>query len=312
MPNKTSKTSVKKPNKKAATKSTAKKSGRSKAPKKIISVWQLTKNSGQLLWTHKKQFLGLAFIYGLLILIFVKGFSLGQGASSIKSQVNAALQGSGWQFGGGAIVLVSLISEVGAGSSDAAGAYRFFFTVIISLAIIWSLRQTLANKAFRIRDAFYHGLYPAAQFVLVLLVILLQLVPIIIGASLYSIVIGFGIAASALEIVLWFMVFLGLASLSFYFLCSSLFALYITTLPNMTPIPALRSARALVKGKRWIIARKILALPIVLFLIGVLIMLPIIYIAAPLAQYILFILSILMIFAVHTYMYLLYRDLVNE
>jgi len=312
MPSKTSKTSTKISNKKAQPKLSTKKTIKTKTDKKIISIWQLTKNSAHLLWTHKKPFIGLALVYFLLILVFVKGFSLGQSASSLKHEVNNALSGSGWQFGGGAIVLVSLIGEVGAGSSDAAGAYRFFFTVIISLAIIWSLRQTLANKVFRIRDALYHGMYPLVQFILVLMVILIQLIPIIIGASLYSIVIGFGIAASALEIILWFLVFLGLASLSFYFLCSSLFALYIVTLPNMTPMSALRSARNLVKGKRWIIARKILALPIVLFFIGVLIMLPIIYIAAALAQYILFLLSILLIFAVHSYMYLLYRDLVDE
>ena len=55
------------------------------------------------------------------------------------------------------------------------------------------------------------------------------------------------IAIGALEKAIWW-IFLGLTGLlSAYMISSSVFALFISTLPNMTPMKALRSARNLVR-----------------------------------------------------------------
>ncbi len=54
------------------------------------------------------------------------------------------------------------------------------------------------------------------------------------------------------------MIFFLLAMLTLIYVKSSLFALYIVTLPDMTPMKALRSARELARYRRWTVLRKIL------------------------------------------------------
>ena len=58
-----------------------------------------------------------------------------------------------------------------------------------------------------------------------------------------------------------------------------MFALYIVTLPDMTPMKALRSARELVRYRRWTVLRKVLFLPLMLLVVAAIIMVPIIILA---------------------------------
>ena len=84
------------------------------------------------------------------------------------------------------------------------------------------------------------------------------------------------------------------------------------TLPDMTPLAALRSAKGVVRYRRWTILRKILWLPMVLLIITAIIMLPVIAFVASLAQWVLFFLSMTGLVVVNVYMYILYRELLNE
>ena len=86
-------------------------------------------------------------------------------------------------------------------------------------------------------------------------------------------------------------------------LCSSLFALYIVTLPDMTPLKALRSARQLVRYRRPLVFRKLLYLPVALLVIASVIMIPVIALIAPAAPWVLFVLAIGALITAHTYMY---------
>ncbi|MDL2363193.1 MAG: hypothetical protein QFB86_02305, partial [Patescibacteria group bacterium] len=205
-----------------------------------------------------------------------------------------------------------LIGSSGSGNSDAAGAYQLFLALIMSLAIIWSLRQLLAGNEIRVRDAFYKGMYPLIPYLLVLIVVGLQLIPLVIGSTVYSAVITNGIAVHLIEKVLWAVFFIACASLTLYWLASSLMALYIATLPEMTPLLALRSARDLVRNRRLAVLRKMTFLPLLFLVTSALIMVPIIIVAAPIAQVVFFILSMLSLIVIHAYLYLLYRDLLNE
>ena len=184
--------------------------------------------------------------------------------------------------------------------------------MITSLAVIWALRQVLAGVRVRVRDAYYLGMYPLIPFILVLLVIAVQLLPLVIGGTIYGIVISNGIAVYTVEKLAFALLFILLALLSLYMLSSSLFALYIVTLPDMTPMKALRSARELVRHRRWTVLRKILCLPIILLIVAAVIMVPIIIVLTPLAQWVFFVLTMFAVAAVHTYMYTLYRELLHE
>jgi hypothetical protein len=285
---------------------------RIKHPVKLPGVYKLARTAWQTIWQNRKLFAGLTLIYGLLNLVLVQGIAGNTDLSNLKHNLDQAFSGHFGSIGAGLSVFAVLVGSAGNSSDQTAGAYQLFLALIGSLAIIWALRQVLAGSKLRVREAYYKGMYPLIPFILVLLVVGLQLVPLLIGSSLYSLVINNGIAVYAAEKFAWGLLYFLLALLTFYMLSSSLFALYIVTLPDMTPMKALRSARELVRHRRWTVLRKVLALPVILLAVAAVIMVPIIVWLTPLAQWIFFILTMSALLAVHAYMYTLYRELLNE
>ncbi|MDB5164799.1 MAG: hypothetical protein JWL89_425, partial [Candidatus Saccharibacteria bacterium] len=248
-----------------------------------------------------------------LNLVLVQGLVAGTtDVASLKDQLNQVSNGHFSALGASLSVFVVLVGSAGNKSDQTAGAYQLFLALIGSLAIIWALRQAVAGNVLRIRDAYYRGMYPLVPFILVLAVVGLQLLPLLIGSVVYSAAISGGLATIAAEKLAWGLFYGALALLSLYMVSSSLFALYIVTLPDMTPLKALRSARELVRYRRWTVLRKVLALPVVLLLIAAVVMLPIIILLTPLAQWVFFLLTMFALLGVHSYMYTLYRELLNE
>jgi hypothetical protein len=285
---------------------------RVKHPIRLPNVWQLTQKTLVLLWSYRKLFLLLALIYGLLNIVFVRGLSGGTDVAGLKDQFNQALQGNTSQLVVGFSVFTALLASSGNNTSATAGAYQLFIGLIVSLAAIWALRQAAAGEHPRLRDTLYKGMYPLIPFVLVLAVVLLQCVPFLLGAGLYSLLITGGIAVQPIEMIVAGAIFLVLAFATIYMLCSSLFAVYIVTLPDMTPMKALRNARQLVRYRRLSVFRKLLFLVVALLLAAAIIMVPIIVVIAPLAQWVFFGLSMCGLIVLHAYMYTLYRELLNE
>ncbi len=285
---------------------------RIKHPVKLPNVWRLTKQSVDILWQHKRLFVGITLVYGLLNLVLAQGVSSGTDVSELKNAFNEAFTGNFGFLGSSLGIFAALVGSAGNTTNQTAGAYQVFLALIGSLAMIWALRQVLSGKQPRIRDAFYRGMYPLVPFVLVLFVIALQLIPMAIGSTLYSTAIDNGIAIYAVEKIVWLLLFAALALLTLYMLSSSLFALYIVTLPDMTPMKALRSARELVRHRRWTVLLKLLCLPLILLVVAAVIMVPIITLLTPLAQWVFFILTMFALLASHTYIYTLYRELLNE
>jgi len=272
----------------------------------------LTETTGRILWQHKRLFLGITVVYGLLNLLLVQGLASGTDVSSLKNQLHQASSGHFGAVASSLGAFTTLVGSAGNGSSPTAGAYQVFLALITSLAVIWALRQVFTGAELRIRDTYYRGMYPLVPFILVLLLIAAQLLPFTLGATLYNAVISNAIAVNAGERFLWGLIFIALALASFYMVSSSLFALYIVTLPDMTPVKALRSARELVKFRRWTVLRKVLWLPVALLIIAAAIMAPIIIWLTALAQWVFFLLTMFALVAAHTYMYNLYRELLNE
>jgi hypothetical protein len=255
-----------------------------------------------------KLFLGIAAVYLVLSLVLVKGFSISADSLDLKTILN----GDAKSLTGGLLVFTLLTVNAGSSSTQVAGLYQTFLILIMSLAVIWALRHVFNSPVqVRVRDAFYQGMYPLIPVLLVILTIGLQLLPMVIGAALYSIVVSQGIAAHPIEEILFAVLGLLLTAWSFRMIISSIFAVYIAALPDMTPMKALRSAKDLVRTRRWTILRKLLFLPFCLLLIALLIMLPVIMLVTPLAQWTFFVLTIAALPAVHAYLYTLYRELLK-
>lgn len=281
---------------------------RIKYPEKLPSSWRLTTQAVRLFMTRPGLFLGITLVYALLTIVLVRGLGAGADITSLKTQLDLGPSGLA-QLLTGVSVLTALFTSSGTSSGDTSGAYQLIVGLIISLATIWAARQTLAGQRVRLRDAFYKGMYPLVPFVLVLLVVIVESVPLLVGAWLYTTVITNGIAATPVENIIWATVCLLLVVISLYMLCSSLFALYNVTLPDMTPLKALRSARQLVRYRRGQVFRKLLYLPFASILALCVLMVPAILWLAPLAPWLFFALTTFVLVAVHLYMYTLYKAL---
>jgi hypothetical protein len=276
------------------------------AKPKTAGAFTLLGRSLSLMAHHWKLFGGILLAYGVLNFVVLQGL---RAASGDLSGLKAALEGDVNRLTEGLTLFTYLIGTSGASVSPTAGAYQFMLATIVSLALIWSLRQVYAGVKVSIRDGFYKGVYPLVPFLLVLVVIGLQLLPLGVGVMLFNAVMTYGIAATVVEQILWSLVSLSLATLSLYLICSSIFALYIVCLPDMTPMRALRSARELVRHRRFTVIRRLLFLPLALFLIMGLLVMPFILFATSLAVPVFFVLGMLLPAAVHSYLYGMYRSL---
>jgi len=279
---------------------------------RLPNVVKLTKSSWDILWINRKLFIGIGLIYGLLNLILVQGLASSSEIDALKNSLSNVAHGNFGSIFSGLSIFIVLLGSAGNGTSQTAGAYQLFLAIITSLAVIWALRQLINNKKIRIRDTFYLGMAPLIPFILVLIVIALELLPLLIGSLLYSIVLSNSIVIGWIEQVIALIVFLLLASLTIYWILGSMFALYIVTLPNMSPIKALKSANKLVKKRRLLILRKLLFLPFILIVAAAIIMLPIVIIISGVAQWVFFILTMFVLIIIHSYIYNLYRELLNE
>jgi hypothetical protein len=80
----------------------------------------------------------------------------------------------------------------------------------------------------------------------------------------------------------------------------------------MTPMKAIKSARGLVKGRRGLVLKKMVFLPVLLLIITGIIMLPFIYLVPAIAAWLFYLLSLVGLVYIHSYLYALYRGLINE
>ena len=272
----------------------------------LPSSFRLFVSSLKVLRRHWKLFLGIVSVYGVLTIVFV-GLTGGD-ISATKTSLDQ-ISGHGTNLNTGATLVSDVLSTTGDTSDPAAGTYQALLLLVGSLAVIWALRHSQSAKQIRVRDSYYKGMFPLIPFALVLLVVGLQLVPLAVGSFLYSTVINNGIAVFAVEKIAWALLLFLLGVLSFYMICSSIFGLYIVTLPDMTPLRALRAARQLVLYRRWSVMRKILFLPIVLILLAAAVMLPAVLFITSFAAWVFFLFGMVALALFHSYMYALYRTL---
>lgn len=275
---------------------------------KLPSAWAIFKSSAAHIFAHKKLYGGIALVYLALVIVFVRGFIFTSDIGLAKESIEDLFSGFGGQIASSFTVL-SLLLESSNPTGAAGSLYQSIVLLLISLVMIWALRQTHAGNSISLKDAFYKSTYPLVQFLLVIVVIGIQMLPLLVGSFLYGATISSGIAVTGIEKVLWGLLVFLLTLLSIYMISASVFALYIVTLPDMTPMKALRSARGLVQNRRWTVIRKVLFLPFIILIISAVVLLPVIMVAAPVAEIVFLLLGSALIITAHGYLYSLYREL---
>lgn len=276
---------------------------------KLPSWWHLFQKSLALMRANKKAILIFVIVYGLLNLFLVRGLTNTVDIEGIKESLSSIVgeESSGIAY---SFTVFGLLADASIkGSGEVAQAYQSFLLIFASLSLIWLYRQQQAGNKVTMKMAFYRGMYPLVPFTLVLLVVFLQMIPALIGNFLYTTVISNGLVVGGLEQTAWLLFFGSTLLLSLYMISSSSMALYIVTLPEMTPMIALKQARELARYRRFPIIIRSIALIIIIFALLFLIVLPIIFFAPAMAEWIFFVVTVLGIPLVHGYMFSLYREL---
>ncbi len=262
------------------------------------------------IWRNKGLFAGILLIFAVLYFLLVKGLATNFQLRDTRDLINEALGNEISTTEKSFTLFQALLGTTGSTAGEAASVYQTFLFVIISLVIIWALRQTFEGRTnVSIKNAFYKSMSPFITYIIIGLVMILQALPALLGIMFYGTVNSGGLAVGALEQIVWFVVMIFGIALSSYWLSSSLFASYIVTLPDMTPRTALRSARKLVRYRRLSVLRKFLFLPAFVLLCFAVIFLPLVLVLPVVAEVLFFILSIILILLGHTYFYELYREL---
>lgn len=286
---------------------------------KLPTAWALLRETWALLCARKGFFAGVVAVYGVLQLILVTGV-VSSGTADVRDALLTAADGVSGALVTSLTLTTYVASTTGQAGTDQGSVYQFILIIIASLAVIWAFRRVeslrgsklQADEKLRIRDAYYKGMAPLVPFILVLIVIVLQLIPLLIGSWLYSVVIQGGIAATLVEQLLWGLFLSAFALLTIYMVLSSLFALLIVTLPDMTPMQALRSSRGLVLHRRWELIRKFLFLIVVAVLALLIIMMPVAFWLPAIAPWLLYALFTALLAVTLGYIYVIYRELLHR
>ncbi len=279
---------------------------------RLPSVFSLLRRSFGVLKANWKLIGGILLVYAVLSLVLVRGFGEIAGISELKTSINELTEGSADQVSVGLALFGELLVTTGETVQGSAGVYQLILTIITSLALIWALRQVFSADTRErpgIKAAFYNGQYPLVPFILVLVLLTIQLLPLLVGSQIYGIVVANGLAVTGAEQAVWLGLFIALALWSAYMVSATVLALYIVTLPDMTPMRAWRSARELARLRRWTVLRKVVFLPVALLILGAAILVPTIIFAASLAEWVFFIFGAFCLAMMHTYFYSLYREM---
>ncbi|MDQ3093871.1 MAG: hypothetical protein M3Q70_01695 [bacterium] len=276
------------------------------APAPITVLIRRTATLLKLCW---KPLLILSAVFAAIQLLFVYGLQQPLDVRDFRDTLDELFQGSIDNFS----TIVATFSALFGAQRDStvpnSNIYSSIVILFFSLMFIWIYRQKTAGNKFTVLQAVYRSPYPITVVLGVMIVIAVQMLPFAVGSVLFSTVMQGEIAINAYEKAIWW-IFLGLTVLlSGYLISSSLFAVYIATLPNMTPLRALRSARNLVRFRRFSVMNRLFSGLLLFTLAGAGVLLPLIFFLPTVAGWAYFVLSAIALPVATAFIYTLYRDL---
>ena len=187
------------------------------------------------------------------------------------------------------------------------------------LTMVWLLRHVVNQQTVTLREGLYNAGSPLISMALVSVVGIMQCIPLILVAVGFSAATSTGLLANGIEAMLFIGAAALLAALSLYWLTSTFIALIVVTLPGVYPMAALRAAGDLVVGRRLRLILRLLWMFLFVVLIWAIILIPIILLDnwlsiawLPLVPVSVLALSTLTLILSSTYIYLLYRKMVDD
>ncbi|HMS93599.1 MAG TPA: hypothetical protein PKD28_04385 [Candidatus Saccharibacteria bacterium] len=294
----------------------------------LPGYWSFTGSVLRVLRQNKKLFISLAIVYAI-INVLVVGISSQESFVTLQEGIAEAghevYEGNWSALGTAAILTVStLAGKITPNISEAQQIYAVLLGLLVWLTTVWILRQRMAGHVVRLRDGLYSAGAPIVSTFIVTIFMVLHLLPIMLVAIGYVAAKNTGLLDGGVEAMLFWVVAGGLATLSLYWIATSVLAMIVVTLPGMYPMRAMKIAGDMVIGRRLRILLRIMWMLLLLAVMWIVILIPVILMsiwienAIPILQWIPIVpLSILGLTTVSviwiaSYAYVLYRKIVED
>jgi hypothetical protein len=266
--------------------------------KRLPNSYRIFLESLELFKTHWRVLGGITLVYAILSLILVQS-SAGLGNLDEQTGDNTfskALNGFN-----------NLISNSSTGDS----LMQAVLFLTAGLAIVWAVRRLISGENVSTKQAYYQSMTPLVPVFLLILLFCIQLLPMLLASAGLRVAFG-GNSSSTAILSIAGLVFFVLASWWSLFMISRTFvAIFIVSLPGMTPLQAMAKAKGLVKNRRTSIFRKLIFLPVVIFILLGVVLIPIIMIASFLASPLFLLLGPLSLTFSIVYLFVLYQEIIK-
>lgn len=210
-------------------------------------------------------------------------------------------------------IAVSVLLAVVSGNYQSGQFEPLFVGVLFSLAYLWVLRESHNSNEVSAKEALYRGPAQFVPFILVALMFFVQMLPFAIGAFVFQVGVGGGVAINIYEQLVFGLIWLILALPSIYWVTTTTFALIIVSIGGVNPLQAWRAAKKLIKPYFMAAAGRLLYI----FIIGTFLLFGALVLAIWLDQAYLFtyglsVVGVLLVPVVWTYIFEVYRELLKH
>jgi hypothetical protein len=297
-------------------------------PTDLPGYFSFNKYVFKTLWTSRKTFFLLALFY-VITAVFVLNMASQDNYNTLRDLLEGDTSGTFDGFIGqigsaGLLFSAGLLGNLSNELSEGQQIYASIILIFTWLTSVWLLRNIIAGNKVKLRDGLYNAGSPILPSLMVSLLFIVQLLPLALAAVAYVAASGSGMLDGGVEAML-FWVFAGLmATLSIYWVISTVFALVIITIPGMYPYRAIKAAGDLVIGRRVKVLLRIIWMLFGLFITWAAVMIPVIMFDSwlkgvipvieniPFVPILFLIISALSVVWISSYVYLFYREVVND
>ncbi len=200
-------------------------------------------------------------------------------------------------------------------------AATFIIVAVAWLSLIFIARRVYSGNQLRLRDAIYSAGTPLVPMIVLLIAVLVQLLPLALVFISYSAITGAGYINQgvAIENMAAWCVILAVLVLTIYWMVTSLLTLVSVTIPGLYPMRAYYETSIQVAGRRVKILLRILMMFLPLLVLWALVLIPTVLLDSilkpktfPVVQLVVSLLAAISCTWVSTYMYVLYRRILDS
>lgn len=230
------------------------------------------------------------WLYIRLILVFIvlSALTLGTAQMANMGSVNEIISIADEEMGSVldpamkafTVVASSLGGALNANITEMQSLALFALVFFMCITVVWLVRQQLAGNKVNVRDGLYSSGAPIVSLYALVAIGILQLIPVAIAALVYSAAVSGGILTGGIDTMLFSFALFFAVVLTLYFMTTTLFAMFISTIPGTYPLKAYQTARQIVSGQRARLLFRLIWMAVIIVFVWFLFLVPVVIIVS--------------------------------